>query len=668
VADDADAWLAATAPPVAPAAESAGPTGKFDGLLEPGNIDLAHRPRVKNPDGSISTVRSASFNIDGKEVLLPTVSDGPHARVLSDDEAVKQYMKTGRHLGKFKDPDAATRYAQALHEQQAKFYGVGGPPPSAASDPVDQWLAATAPPPAPAPVNHRPRSESMSDEDLGIGTGAQVTPLGEIGLPARAAFVSPPQDINTPLPKPAQGLPGELRDDPTARGVVSTVLAGGAGKLVAPVLGRVAGPLLTRAGTGALEGGIQGGGQTGSARDALEGAALGGALGAGAGAIEGAPARVRARALKDVVQGEGEGAKPTKSQVRKLAARAGEEGERLGDVLDEDPALEHTLSTAAARNPKKALESVQEIIDRNDAMNAPVYKAITDAGGVKLTDVVGPMKKLKDGYLGAGKGQAAEAVQREIDSLVKNYGGKQAENAVLSGEQLRGMRNEIGDAAFGTTPGASRALKTQVKRDLYGAYRGAIEDATSQLEDVAPGVNLDRFRARNKSTSVLIPMRDVLKERLMNEQTGAKSLVGRLREAAPEMLAGGMLGEGVHLAGGGIKEAAAAALATKVLPAAGRAAAQVGRHIDYGLSRVAAGAPAAAETIPATAARTATVGAAAKDSGAPSKLLNGVRLFGRPATAEERTAAGLPAALHHALDVNDHNLGHAALIHEVIAP
>ena len=92
------------------------------GLVEEGNIDLRARPVIRNKDGSISTVRSMSFEEDGQEVLIPTVAaDG--SRVLSDDEAIDQYRRTGKFLGKFKTPEAANAYAQDLHEQQAKEYG-----------------------------------------------------------------------------------------------------------------------------------------------------------------------------------------------------------------------------------------------------------------------------------------------------------------------------------------------------------------------------------------------------------------------------------------------------------------------------------------------------------------------------------------------------------------
>ncbi|VEE52102.1 hypothetical protein [Stenotrophomonas maltophilia] len=90
------------------------------GQLQPGNIDLNNRPVVRNPDGSISTVRSISANFDGQEVLIPTVSED--GRVLSDDDAIAQYQRTGRNLGIFDTPDNATAYAQSLHRDQEQQY------------------------------------------------------------------------------------------------------------------------------------------------------------------------------------------------------------------------------------------------------------------------------------------------------------------------------------------------------------------------------------------------------------------------------------------------------------------------------------------------------------------------------------------------------------------
>lgn len=90
------------------------------GQLAAGNINLNNRPRVKNPDGSISTVRSMSAGFDGQEVLFPTVSD--EGRIMSDDEALKTYQTTGRNLGKFDTPEHASAFAEQLHNSQAAQY------------------------------------------------------------------------------------------------------------------------------------------------------------------------------------------------------------------------------------------------------------------------------------------------------------------------------------------------------------------------------------------------------------------------------------------------------------------------------------------------------------------------------------------------------------------
>jgi len=98
----------------------AGPTGEQPGLLEQGNIDLKHRPQVKLEDGSIATVRSMSFEEDGKEILVPTVS--PDGKLLTDQEAIDLYHKTGQFLGKFDTPENANAFAEKLHQAQDAFY------------------------------------------------------------------------------------------------------------------------------------------------------------------------------------------------------------------------------------------------------------------------------------------------------------------------------------------------------------------------------------------------------------------------------------------------------------------------------------------------------------------------------------------------------------------
>lgn len=91
------------------------------GLRTRGNINLAKRPVVKNKDGSISTVRSMSANFGkGREVLMPTVMD--NGTIVSDRAAIKNFKKTGKHLGVFDTPANADKFAAELHESQAKRY------------------------------------------------------------------------------------------------------------------------------------------------------------------------------------------------------------------------------------------------------------------------------------------------------------------------------------------------------------------------------------------------------------------------------------------------------------------------------------------------------------------------------------------------------------------
>lgn len=95
------------------------------GLLTPGNIsNLYNRPVLQNEEGTVSTTSSSSWNIDGQEVLLPTVVDGKR---LTDQEAQDRYRQTGEHLGIFDTPENADAYASALHDEQVWQMFTGKP-------------------------------------------------------------------------------------------------------------------------------------------------------------------------------------------------------------------------------------------------------------------------------------------------------------------------------------------------------------------------------------------------------------------------------------------------------------------------------------------------------------------------------------------------------------
>ena len=85
----------------------------------PGNIDLNRRPIVPDGDG-YATVRSMGIGTDRGEALIPTVH--PAGRIMSDDEAVDHYARTGQHLGIFPTVEQAAVYADRLHNAQERQY------------------------------------------------------------------------------------------------------------------------------------------------------------------------------------------------------------------------------------------------------------------------------------------------------------------------------------------------------------------------------------------------------------------------------------------------------------------------------------------------------------------------------------------------------------------
>ena len=94
------------------------------GRTAPGNIDLYERREIPNPDGGISTVYSMSFTDEdpnsprfGKEILVPRADEG---RILTEDEAIDKYYRTGRHMGAFDTPQEANAAAEAIHNDYAR--------------------------------------------------------------------------------------------------------------------------------------------------------------------------------------------------------------------------------------------------------------------------------------------------------------------------------------------------------------------------------------------------------------------------------------------------------------------------------------------------------------------------------------------------------------------
>ena len=90
-----------------------------------GNIDLTQRPIRMNDDGGASTVRSASINENGKEVLIPTI--GQNGEDLNMDQAVELYRRTGQNLGRYNSVGEANQAAQNIHDSEQRRLGQQGP-------------------------------------------------------------------------------------------------------------------------------------------------------------------------------------------------------------------------------------------------------------------------------------------------------------------------------------------------------------------------------------------------------------------------------------------------------------------------------------------------------------------------------------------------------------
>jgi hypothetical protein len=131
--------------PVPPPVYDVGPLQgtPVPGMVQSGNIDVNHRPGIRNEDGSYSSIYSATIPLDEKGelwpeedydhapryALIPQIADGKfltssgkkpdekdkEANDALYEEAKKHYVKTKEHLGVFSSGDAADKYAGQTH-------------------------------------------------------------------------------------------------------------------------------------------------------------------------------------------------------------------------------------------------------------------------------------------------------------------------------------------------------------------------------------------------------------------------------------------------------------------------------------------------------------------------------------------------------------------------
>jgi hypothetical protein len=88
------------------------------GMLVKGNINPFDRPIVRDPKtGQDMTVRSVTMTTPNyTQVVLPTISDD--GKLMTPQEAYKQYEQTGQHLGEFDNIKNANDYAKQFSTDQ----------------------------------------------------------------------------------------------------------------------------------------------------------------------------------------------------------------------------------------------------------------------------------------------------------------------------------------------------------------------------------------------------------------------------------------------------------------------------------------------------------------------------------------------------------------------